>query len=147
LRTNACWHANFGWSQLPDGLLPWAALSQVSDRLTDATACGWITLCHWAMGREQATLSDPQWLHISADQSQTLMAAMLPFFESEGIELQHIEAGRWLARGQALNAPTASLERVHRTRCRALAASEPGIAPAAAFAKRDANAALHASGQ
>lgn len=101
-----------GWSQLPDGLLPWAALSQVSDRLPDATACGWITLCHWAMGREQATLSDPQWLHISADQSQTLMAAMLPFFESEGIELQHIEAGRWLARGQALNAPTASLERV-----------------------------------
>lgn len=40
------------------------------------------------------------------------MAAMRPFFEEDGIELHYLEPLRWLAQGQALAQPTASLDRV-----------------------------------
>ncbi len=97
-----------GWPQLPDGQLPWAALDQGR---TDQ-ACGWVTLCHWAMGREQATLSDPQWLQVRQEESDALLQDMRPFFQSEGIELQGLAADRWLACGPALDLPCAALERV-----------------------------------
>lgn len=97
-----------GWPQLPDGQLPWAALGQGQ---TDQ-AFGWVTLCHWAMGREQATLSDPQWLQVRQQESEALLEDMRPFFQSEGIELQAMAADRWLARGPALALPCAALDRV-----------------------------------
>jgi hypothetical protein len=97
-----------GWPELPDGQLPWAALGQGrADQ-----ACGWVSLCHWAMGREQATLSDPQHLQIRPQESAALLEAMRPFFESEGIELTALTPDRWLACGQALELPCAALERV-----------------------------------
>jgi hypothetical protein len=100
--------AQLGWPQLPDGQLPWAALGQEPA----GQAFGWVTLCHWAMGREQATLSDPQWLQVRPQECEALLEDMRPFFQSEGIELQAMAADRWLACGPALDLPCAALDRV-----------------------------------
>ncbi len=97
-----------GWPQLPDGQLPWAALGQEPA----GQAFGWVNLCHWAMGREQATLSDPQWLQVRPQECEALLQDMRPFFQSEGIELQAMAANRWLACGPALDLPCAALDRV-----------------------------------
>ena len=93
-----------------DGLIPWAAL--------DAKAkprVGWavITPCHWAMGREHATLTDPATLDLNEAESRTLLAAMQPYFATEGITLHYQQPTRWLAAGDVFTSlPTASPDRV-----------------------------------
>jgi hypothetical protein len=102
-----------GWQGSRDGLLPWAAWQQRQlSGQSPQGAWAWVNLCHWAMGREQASLSDPADLPIQADESNALLTAMRPFFESEGLHLHPVRAGRWLVRGEAMAVPTASLERV-----------------------------------
>ena len=64
------------------------------------------------MGREQASLSDPALLSISDKESQALMADMAPFFAADGIELHPLRPGVWLAQGEPMALPTASLARV-----------------------------------
>jgi len=100
----------WGWGKLADGLLPWAAHQAATAGVGDGP-WGWVSLCHWAMGREQASLSDPAELAIREDESETLLVAMRPFFESEGLQLHPVRAGRWLVRGEVMGLPTASLDR------------------------------------
>ena len=95
-----------------DGLVPWAAWTQARRAGSAEGPWGFITLCHWAMGREHATLSDPEALQLTEAESQALMSDMRPYFESEGITLHALTPGCWLAQGQALALPTASLDRV-----------------------------------
>jgi hypothetical protein len=97
-----------------DGLIPWAA-RQAADQLQQGAAQGWawITPCHWAMGREHATLSDPAALALTEGESRALLAAMQPYFETDGITLHYAAPGRWLAEGEVFRSlPTASLDRV-----------------------------------
>ena len=101
----------WGWGELADGLLPWAAHQAAAAGLGDGP-WGWVSLCHWAMGREQASLSDPADLPVRGEESDALLEAMRPFFESEGLHLHPVRAGRWLAQGEAMALPTASLDRV-----------------------------------
>ena len=101
----------WGWGERADGLLPWAAHQAAAAGLGDGP-WGWVSLCHWAMGREQASLSDPADLPIKEDESSALLMAMRPFFESEGLHLHPVRAGRWLVQGAAMAIPTASLDRV-----------------------------------
>jgi hypothetical protein len=100
--------------ETPDGLIPWAA-RQAADQLQQGGTQGWawITPCHWAMGREHATLSDPAALALTEDESRTLLAAMQPYFETDGITLHYAAPERWLAEGEVFRTlPTASLDRV-----------------------------------
>ena len=93
-----------------DGLIPWAALEAKAKPNQ-----GWavITPCHWAMGREHATLTDPATLDLTEDESRTLLVAMQPYFATEGITLHLAASTRWLAEGDVFNSlPTASLDRV-----------------------------------
>ncbi len=101
-----------GWQDCADGLLPWAAEAARQAGHPDGGSWGWVTLCHWAMGREHATLSDPQALALDEASSRQLMAAMQPFFEEDGIRLHYLQPLRWLAEGEPLAQPTASLDRV-----------------------------------
>jgi len=97
-----------------DGLIPWAA-RQAADQLQQGGTQGWawITPCHWAMGREHATLSDPTALALTGEESRALLAAMQPYFETDGITLHYAAPGRWLAEGEVFRElPTASLDRV-----------------------------------
>jgi hypothetical protein len=101
-------------SDTADGLIPWAA-RQAAEQLQQGAAQGWawITPCHWAMGREHATLTDPAALALTEEESRTLLAAMQPYFETDGITLHYAAPGRWLAEGEVFRSlPTASLDRV-----------------------------------
>ncbi len=100
---------------LDDGLIPWAA-QQAANTLGEGDrrlAWAFITPCHWAMGRQHATLSDPAALALTPDESRALLSAMQPYFETEGITLHYAAPGRWLAEGEIFrHLPTASLDRV-----------------------------------
>ena len=102
-----------------DGLIPWAARQAALNATTASLpgkAWAFITPCHWAMGRQHATLTDPATLRLSLEDMQALMAAMQPYFETEGITLYApaaAEPAHWLAEGEVFRQlPTASLDRV-----------------------------------
>ena len=105
-----------GLTDCTDGLIPWAALEAQTQTYAQAIpGQGWavITPCHWAMGREHATLNDPATLELSEAESRTLLAAMQPYFATEGITLHYAQPTRWLAEGEVFRSlPTASLDRV-----------------------------------
>ena len=93
-----------------DGLIPWAAHEAKG---APGQAWAFITPCHWAMGREHASLTDPATLELAEAQSRTLLAAMQPYFSTEGITLHYSQPTRWLAEAEVFrNLPTASLDRV-----------------------------------
>ena len=100
--------------QAADGMMAWAALDAQARLGADrGKAWAWITPCHWSMGREHATLTDPAALALDEDASRTLMAAMQPYFATDGITLHYAAPDRWLAEGEMFRAlPTASLDRV-----------------------------------
>ena len=105
-----------GIEGMPDGLIPWAAW-QASQTvgLQDPPGRAWafITPCHWAMGREHATMTDPAALALTDLDARTLLQAMQPYFETEGITLHGAAPDRWLAEGEIFRTlPTASLDRV-----------------------------------
>lgn len=96
-----------------DGLISWAALEALEKGVTTGKAWAFITPCHWTMGREHATMTDPSALGMTPEQSQTLLAAMQPYFETEGIALHYAAPDRWLAEGEIFrDLATASLDRV-----------------------------------
>ena len=100
----------FGLATSTDGLIPWAAYEA---NALPGLACAFVTPCHWAMGREHATFTDPATLELTAAESRTLLAAMQPYFATEGIALHYLQPTRWLAEGEVFgNLPTASLDRV-----------------------------------
>lgn len=101
-------------AETPDGLIPWAASEAASQLHADATrAWAWITPCHWVMGSDHATLTDPAALALREDESCALLAAMQPYFETDGITLHYLAPVRWLAEGELFRTlPTASLDRV-----------------------------------
>ena len=93
-----------------DGLIPWAANEA---NATAGQAWAFITPCHWAMGREFATLTDPATLGMNEAESRALLADMQPYFATEGITLHFVQPERWRAEGELFrNLPSASLDRV-----------------------------------
>lgn len=105
----------WGLNTLTDGLIPWAGLEASEVWGDEAIHKGWafITPCHWAMGREHATMTDPMALALTPQDSQMLLAAMQPYFATEGITLHYVAPERWLAEGEIFRSlPTASLDRV-----------------------------------
>ncbi|MES2401627.1 MAG: hypothetical protein V4573_16680 [Pseudomonadota bacterium] len=102
-----------GLNDTVDGLIPWAALQAADEGMGTGQAWAFITPCHWTMGREHATMTDPSALGMTPEQSQALLAAMQPYFETEGITLHYAGPDRWLAEGGIFRQlPTASLDRV-----------------------------------
>jgi hypothetical protein len=100
--------------ELQDGLIPWAAWerAQSGDSASSAQAWAWVTPCHWAMGREHATLTEPAALGLSEADSRALMAAMQVYFHEDGITLHYAAPQRWLAAGELFRGlPTASMDR------------------------------------
>ena len=99
-----------GLTASTDGLIPWAALEA---KAKPNEGWAFITPCHWAMGREHATLTDPATLALNEPEARTLLGAMQPYFATEGITLHYLQPTRWLARGDVFAAlPTASPDRV-----------------------------------
>ncbi|OGB55543.1 MAG: hypothetical protein A2535_14800 [Burkholderiales bacterium RIFOXYD2_FULL_59_8] len=98
-----------------DGQLPWAAL-EASKRPELAHLQGawaFVTLCHWRATTHEVTMRQIPMRDLSAAESDTLLAAMQPFFTQDSITLYPSEAGRWLAHGRVFDGlPSASPDRV-----------------------------------
>ena len=100
--------------EVADGLVPWAAWdrAQSGDSASNTQAWAWVTPCHWAMGREHATLTEPAALGLTEADSRALMAAMQVYFHEDGITLHYAAPQRWLAAGELFRGlPTASMDR------------------------------------
>ncbi|MDB5872922.1 MAG: hypothetical protein JWQ07_2364 [Ramlibacter sp.] len=97
-----------------DGRVPLAAWQlRQAGREDGGAAWAWITPCHWRVGTDHVAMGDPPQLQLSAGDSQALLAAMLPFFQEDGIALEYDTPTRWLARGETFrDLQTASLDRV-----------------------------------
>ena len=100
--------------EVADGLIPWAAWerAQSGDPASSTQAWAWVSPCHWAMGREHATLTEPVALNLTEADSRALMAAMQVYFDEDGITLHYAAPQRWLAAGELFRGlPTASMDR------------------------------------
>jgi hypothetical protein len=97
-----------------DGRIPWGAWQVVqAGRETGGYAWARITPCHWEVGTDRITMGHPEDLRLDAAHSHSLLAAMQPFFEEDGITLEYESPALWLARGEVFrDLATASLDRV-----------------------------------
>jgi hypothetical protein len=97
-----------------DGRIPWAAW-QVEQAGRSAGGKAWASIapCHWTVGTDHIDMNHPQELRLDAAESRTLLAAMQPFFEQDGITLEYDAPTLWLASGELFrDLATASLDRV-----------------------------------
>jgi hypothetical protein len=100
---------------LTDGLIPWAAQQAQSRDIRQAHAKAWafITPCHWQNNTRHVTMSGPGLPDFSEQESQSLMAAMQPYFAQDGITLYFDQPERWLASGALFDGlASSSLDRV-----------------------------------
>jgi len=114
-----------------DGLIPLAAWQAQTLQTAPASGGAWafITPCHWQTGTKQVAMSTAL-SQFSAPDSQTLMAAMQPYFEEDGITLYYDQPDRWLACGAAFKGlATASLDRVAGRSVAHWLPSMPGAIP------------------
>lgn len=98
-----------------DGQIPWAALeAQKRPELAPLKgAWAFVTLCNWQASTHEVTMRQIPMRDLSAAESDTLLAAMRPFFSQDGITLHADQPGRWLAHGAVFEGlPSASPDRV-----------------------------------
>ena len=92
-----------------DGRLPWAALQA---RSTEG-AWAFVSPCHWQIGALHIAMHHAPLPQFNSDESQTLLAAMQPYFAEDGITLRYEQPQRWLAQGEIFRElASASLDRV-----------------------------------
>lgn len=106
-------HANALGLPLVDGLVPWAALAAREAGLAPDAAYAFLTPCHWDIHTQNVFMPDPAQLALKEEESRTLLAAMRPYFEEDGLQLHWLRSDTWLVVGEVLrDLPTASLARV-----------------------------------
>jgi len=110
------WAQACGW-QVDDGLVPLAALAAQAQGLRCPSNHGWafIDAVHWQISQGQVNLSVPN--PITAEETTALGDAMRPFLMQDGIHLQPLLPGRWLAHAPVFKQwPSVSLDRVNGQR-------------------------------
>ena len=97
-----------------DGLVPWAAwLAQANGLYQSGQHWALISPCHLQIHSDHVAMQDPEFLELGEDESRTLLAAMQPYFEEDGIALHWHSAHTWLAQGSVFQQlASASLTRV-----------------------------------
>jgi hypothetical protein len=97
-----------------DGLVPWAAwLAQASALYEGGQHWALISPCHLQIHSDHVAMQDPGLLQLDEEESRTLLAAMRPYFEEDGIALHWHSASTWLAQGAVFQGlASASLARV-----------------------------------
>ena len=110
------WAQALGW-QVADGLVPLAALAAQAQGLHCPADHGWafIDAVHWHISQGQVNLTVPH--PITAKETSALGDAMQPFLLQDGIHLQPLLPGRWLAHAPVFKRlPSVSLDRVNGQR-------------------------------
>ena len=106
-------HAKALGLPLVDGLVPWAALAAREAGLPAQASYALLTPCHWDIHTQAVFMANPAQLNVTEDESRTLLAAMQPYFEEDGLQLHWLRADTWLVAGELLrDLPTAALARV-----------------------------------
>lgn len=101
-----------GWPPSAD-LLPFAAACAARQGLTCPATQGWafIDAVHWEINQGQVQLRAVG--EVSPEEDQTMLQAMRPYFEEDGITLHAWSPGRWLAHASHFKQlPSVSLDRV-----------------------------------
>ena len=94
-----------------DGQIPWAAWQ--AGGAAEGHAWAFITPCHWQVMMDHITMPHPDSLDLQEAESRTILAAVRPFFEEDGIALEYVSPTRWLAHSEVFRGlATASLDRV-----------------------------------
>jgi hypothetical protein len=99
-----------------DGKTPWAAF-ELSTKQTFGYQTGqaWaqITPCFWHVGVDQIQMLHPDALHLTEEDSRTVLEAVRPYFAEDGITLHYDTPTRWYAQSKLFDGlATASLDRV-----------------------------------
>ena len=99
---------------LKDGCYPWAAWDLVnSGRKPGNEAWAWVSPCHWTVNSDHIVMDDPQALDLTEAESRTLLEAVRPYFEEDGIGIDYAKPDRWLARSELFRGmASASVDRV-----------------------------------
>jgi hypothetical protein len=72
-----------------------------------------ITPCHWQVGMNEVVMLNPSEIQLSAEESQSLLAAIQPYFAEDGLEVTYDSPMVWRAKGAFFeNLQFAALERV-----------------------------------
>lgn len=114
-----------GWPENP-GLLPFAAQAAQQLQLRCPPDHGWafVDLVHGQFNQGHMHISLPG--SLSDTKSEGFLHAMQPYFEEDGISLQALSPGRFLAHSPLLKAlPAVSLDLVLQQGTNALAQAEP----------------------
>ena len=99
-----------------DGKTPWAA-----HELSNSQAFGYqnsqawatITPCFWHVGVDQIQMLHPDGLHLTEEDSRTVLEAVRPYFAEDGIMLHYDSPTRWFVQSPLFDGlATASLDRV-----------------------------------
>lgn len=91
------------------GLIPWAAHVKGGY----GQACAFVTPAHWHVGTDHVRQMASGSELLDEQQSRQLLELLAPWFADDGITLEYLCPGRWLARGALFaDLPTASLDRV-----------------------------------
>lgn len=94
-----------------DGQIPWAAWQ--AGEAADGHAWAFITPCHWQVMTDHIVMPHPDSLNLQEAESRAILAAVRPFFEEDGIQLEYVSPTRWLAYSEVFRGlATASLDRV-----------------------------------
>ena len=110
------WAQALAW-QVDDGQVPLAALAAQAQGLQCPSDHGWafIDAVHWHISQGQVNLTVPN--PITAEETSALGEAMRPFLLQDGIHLQPLLPGRWLAHAPVFKRlPSVSLDRVNGQR-------------------------------
>jgi hypothetical protein len=99
-----------------DGKTPWAAhVLSSSNAFGYVAGQAWaqITPCFWHVGVDQVQMLHPDALHLSEEDSRTVLEAVRPYFAEDGIALHYDSPTRWYAQSSLFDGlATASLDRV-----------------------------------
>lgn len=97
-----------------DGCIPWAAWDLVkSGRSPGNQAWARVSPCHWTVNSDHIVMDDPQALNLTEAESHTLLEAVRPYFEEDGIAIDYAKPDRWLARSELFRGmASASVDRV-----------------------------------
>jgi hypothetical protein len=102
------------WAE--DGKTAWAAHALSSSNAfgyVAGQAWAQITPCFWHVGVDQVQMLHPDALHLSEEDSRTVLEAVRPYFAEDGITLHYDTPTRWYAQSDLFDGlATASLDRV-----------------------------------
>jgi hypothetical protein len=97
-----------------DGAWPWAAWRQETTSVEPSREPqAFFSPCHWQIGMNEVVMLNPDDLHLSENESRSLLSAMQPFLSEDDLTVRYVAPTQWHVQGELLrDLRCASLDRV-----------------------------------